>query len=47
MSAVRIRRSRITTCSISNIVTAKGARVSNRALVIPGESTPDTRIRPV
>ena len=47
ISAVRITRSRITTCSISSTVIAKGESVSNRAWVIPGVSIPDKRIRPV
>ena len=47
MSAVRITRSRITTCSMSKTVIAKGERVSNKAWVMPGVSIPERSMRPV
>ena len=42
-----MRRSRMTTCSISRTVIAKGAKVSKSACVIPGLSIPETNISPV
>ena len=47
ISVVRIKRPRITTCSISKIVIENGSSVAKSACVTPGASTPEISIRPV